>query len=148
MRKIILVLAIAFVGCSQPTDSPIPIGTNTTTTTTTVQNSHNFEGQWNCYDWVVDDITGMTAHRKIILSNQVNGVIDFSLNQYTSGGVLIQMVTNSTALIDSNYFDNPNNPIPEQFKGVLTSDSTLMVYDYDVDGVGAIDTIQVREFKR
>lgn len=147
MRKIILVLAIAFVGCSQPTDSPVPIGTNTTTTIT-VQNSHNFEGQWNCYNWVVDDITGMTAHRKIIFSNQVNGVIDFSLNQYTSGGVLIQMVTNSTALIDSNYFDNPNNPIPEQFKGVLTSDSTLMVYDYDVDGVGVIDTIQVREFKR
>jgi hypothetical protein len=146
MKKIILVLAIAFVGCSQPTDSPVPIGTNTTTTT--VQNSHNFEGQWNCYDWVVDDITGMTAHRKIIFSNQSNGVVDFSLNQYTSGGILIQMITSSPALIDSNYFDNPINPIPEQFKGVLTSDSTLMVYDYDVDGVGAIDTIQVREFKR
>lgn len=147
MRKILLVLAIAFVGCSQPEELPVPIGTSTTPTTT-VQNSHNFEGQWNCYDWVVDDITGMTAHRKIIFSNQVGGLVNFSLNQYTSGGVLIQMITSSPSLIDSSFFDNQNNPIPEQFKGVLTSDSTLMVYDYDTDGSGAIDTIQVKEFKR
>ena len=52
----------------------------------------------------------------------------------------------SAAIVDSNYFDDSFNPIQQSFKGVLTSDTTLMIYHYEVDGIGLIDTFQVKEF--
>lgn len=141
MKKIILVLIIALIGCSQPNNLPEPISTPLTIS---YQQSH-FQGVWNCYDWIVDEITATTHHRKIIFSNTSDNNIFMSLNDYSNSGIMTQLISNSGILIDTNYFDNSSNPNGMMFKGVLTSDSTLMVYQYHISG-NSIDTSQFKQF--
>ena len=143
MKKIIPILIIALFGCSQPNNLPEPISTTTPTATSYQQSS--FEGSWNCYDWIVDEITATTHHRKIIFSNPSNSTMFMSLDDYSNSGIITQLISNSGVLVDSNYFDNQANPNGMMFKGVLTSDSTLMLYQYHVVG-NSIDTSQVKEF--
>ena len=149
MKKIILVLAIAFVGCSQPEDLPIPIDPvdPIVVVTQSVPNSHNFEGTWICEDWLVDEITGAIRKREFIFSDQSDSTVYLRLNNYELNGSVTALITFSIAGIDSNYFYNPAAPQPVKFKGVMTTDSTLMVYEYYTSG-STIDTSQVKEFKR
>jgi hypothetical protein len=145
MKKILLIMAIGLIGCSQPNNSPAPA---LTPNTTPVVNSYSFEGNWDCNHWVVNTATGETHQRRFIISNQVPTSIVMSLNDYNSNGTFNQLITNSNALIDSNYFDDMNNTSQTSFKGVLTTDSTLMVYQYEVNTSGVVDTIQNKEFKK
>jgi hypothetical protein len=121
---------------------------NTLTTPIVNTTTYNFEGVWSCNNWVVDQFNGTTRKRSFIFSNQTLTNMKVSLNQYTSNGSFTQLFTSGNAIVDSNYFDNHTNTIPIQFKGVLTSDTTLMVYEYQQNGLGAIDTIQIKEFIR
>ncbi len=141
MKKIILVLIIALIGCSQPNNLPEPISTPLTIS----YQQSQFQGVWNCYDWIVDEITATTHHRKIIFSNTSDNNIFMSLNDYSNSGIMTQLISNSGILIDTNYFDNYSNPNGMMFKGVLTSDSTLMVYQYHISG-NSIDTSQFKQF--
>jgi len=140
MKKLTLILIITFFGCSQQDDLPSPLTTQTTSYSQTL----NFEGSWNCYNWIVDDITGTTHHRKIMFNGSSSAMF-MSLNDYSNSGVMTQLISNSGVLIDSTYFDNSINPNGMKFKGVLTTDSTLMVYEYHIVG-NSIDTSQVKEF--
>lgn len=140
MKKVILLLATGIIGCSQPNNLPVPISTAQSVSF----QSSGFEGQWNCYDWVVDEITGTTHHRRVIFAESTSGVF-MSLDDYSNSGVMTQLISNSGVLIDSSYFDNSVNPNGMKFKGVLTSDSTLMVYEYHIVG-NSIDTSQIKEF--
>jgi len=144
MKKIILIAAIAFIGCNKAEDSPQPLAkTIVTTPSIAAVTTYDFEGNWDCYDWVVDEISGATHHRRFIFSNQDTNSVSISLNDYFPNGSMIQLISNSGALIDSNYFNESVNPQSIYFKGVMTTDSTLMVYQY----LGS-DTSQVKEFKR
>lgn len=144
MKKVLLVLAIAFVGCSQQDDLPQPVQPVTTSLLTPVSSNENFEGIWDCYDWVVDDITGAVKHRRIMFTGQEDSTAFITMNEYDNG-ISTQIISLSGVLIDSNYFDNPINPNSVKFKGVKTSDSTLMVYQYYPNGL-SVDTSQVKEF--
>jgi hypothetical protein len=140
MKKLILILIITTIGCSQQNDLPEPLTTQSNQTTQVSE----FYGNWNCYDWIVDEITGTTHHRKIMFSSSLQG--DFiSLNDYSNSGVMTQLISNSGVNIDSTYFDNTISPNGIKVKGVLTSDSTLMVYQYHIVG-NSTDTSQVKEF--
>lgn len=159
MKRILLVLAVALtfiVGCTKE-ETPEPIAQSivqkvvpvpTVTPTPIPAQSYNFNGTWDCDNWIVDTGTGMMRKRSFIFSNQTIDIADVSLNQYSSGGVLTQLFTMSSADIDSNYFDNQSNPIQIKFKGVMTTDSTLMVYEYGNNSGGGVDTFQMKEFKR
>ncbi len=142
MKKIILVLAIAFVGCSQDNDLPEPIELDVATVVTS---QYNFEGSWDCYDWIVDDITGAMKHRRFVFSEQDGNDIRVTLNEYDSNGSMTQLLHQSSAFVDSSYFDESINPLGMSFKGVLTTDTTLMVYQYYTSGL-SVDTSQVKEF--
>jgi hypothetical protein len=108
--------------------------------------AYDFNGNWDCYNWVINDMTGETQHRRFILSGQTSTHLSVSLNAYYSNGTFNQLLNGSSAIVDSNYFNDSFNPIQQSFKGVLTSDTTLMIYHYEVDGIGLIDTFQVKEF--
>jgi len=140
MKKVILLLATGIIGCSQPNNLPVPMSTPQSVSF----QSSGFEGQWNCYDWVVDEIIGTTHHRRVIFAESTSGVF-MSLDDYSNSGVMTQLISNSGVLTDSTYFNNSVNPNGMKFKGVLTSDSTLMVYEYHIVG-NSIDTSQVKEF--
>ena len=143
MKKIVLILATVLIGCSQSNDLPEPLILSEVVSST----SFSFEGNWNCYDWVVDEITGEIHRREIIFSNQNGNNIYFSLNDYQNNGSVNQIITISSCDIDSSFFNEDFNPIQKKYKGVMTTDSTLMVYQYLVSQ-NIIDTVQVKEFKK
>ena len=143
MKKIVLILATVLIGCSQSNDLPEPLILSEVVSST----SFSFEGNWNCYDWVVDEITGEIHRREIIFSNQNGNNIYFSLNDYQNNGSVNQIITISSCDIDSSFFNEAFNPIQKKYKGVMTTDSTLMVYQYLVSQ-NIIDTVQVKEFKK
>lgn len=143
MKKILIIIAAVLIGCNpdptpQPLPTPIPSGSTTAT-------SYNFVGNWDCYDWVVDEIMGTTHHRRFIFSNQLDSTVNISLNDYNSSGTLNQMFTMKIAKFDSSYFNHDNNALQINFKGVLTTDTTLMVYQYE-NTSGVIDTVQSKLF--
>ena len=142
MKKTILILATVIIGCSQPNDLPIPIEAASTTTSIAI----NFEGNWNCNDWVVDEIIGTTHRREIIFSGETSSSVEMSLNDYNSSGSMNQLITLSHCNIDSTFFDNQTNPQGTSYKGVLTTDSTLLVYQYTTDAFNVLDTVQYKEF--
>jgi hypothetical protein len=143
MKKILLILAIGLIGCSHPSDSPVPLTAKGGTTSST---SYTFTGNWNCEHWVVDDITGATHRREMIFSGETSSTVDMSLNDYYGVGLFNQLLTLSHCDIDSNYFDNATNPLGTKYKGVMTTDSTLMVHQYEVGPMGIVDTVQSKEF--
>ncbi len=152
---LILLIGLTVLSCTKE-DGVEPIqneGNKTVTPTpnptpTPNGNVYDFNGVWSCDNWIVDEFTGATRKRSFIFSNQTTYSCNISLNQYILNGTFTQIFTNSSADIDSNYFDNHSNTIPVKFKGVLTTDSTSMVYEYNVDGFGTLDTTQIQEFKR
>ncbi len=153
MKKIIIILAVVLTACSkEETPEPIIVSRPSlqvqTTTPPTPPVVYNFEGNWSCDAWIVDHITGATRRRSFIFSNQSTNLVDVSLNQYTNNGTFTQLFTLSTSLVDSSYFDNHSNTVPIQFKGVMTTDSTLMVYEYSNNSSGSVDTVQIKEFIR
>jgi hypothetical protein len=127
-------------------ETPQPVLNSANNTTPQTINNYDFNGNWDCYNWVINDMTGETQHRRFILSGQTSTHLSVSLNAYYSNGTFNQLLNGSSAIVDSNYFDDSFNPIQQSFKGVLTSDTTLMIYHYEVDGIGLIDTFQVKEF--
>ena len=147
MKKIAIILVLAIASCNQQTDLPIPIDEVTTTTITTTTTNEDFTGTWDCFEWVVDEITGATAHKRIMFSNQLENSAYISVNIYYDNGNMNQLISNTGVSLDSNYFDNSINPIDYTFKGVKTSDSTMMVYQYYNSGL-SVDTTQVKEFKK
>ena len=148
MKKILIVLAsVLVIGCSkEETPQPILSSAAIQQTAPPLQNQQlieDFEGEWNCYNWVVNQINGTTAQRQIIFTGQDSNYVGLTMNEFTTSGIMYNMFTEGHTILDSNYFNNTINVIPVNFKGVLTTDSTLMVYEYN-----GMDTIQVKEFKR
>jgi hypothetical protein len=155
MKKILIVLAVAsivLIGCrKEETPTPAVARSQQQTTPTAAApplNVYNFNGTWNCDNWVVDQMTNTTAVRQIIFTNQDTTYVSMSMNEYSSTGSLINMFVHGEAITDSNYFDNPLNVIPLKFKGVMTTDSTMMIYEYRVSASGVVDTTQFKEFKK
>jgi len=152
MKKILYITtALILFSCQKQTDLPTPLGQKIVTPINTTQSfNQNFVGNWNCNTWIVDEITGAT-HRREFLFYEITGSttnMKISLNDYISTTSFNQIITNSNALVDSNYFNNQSNPVPIKFKGHLLTDSTMMVYQYDLDGAGEIDTIQSQIFTK
>jgi len=155
MKKIILILiTLVIFGCKKE-DTPKPVSrTQQTITPQQTQNAVNsiyydFVGTWKCDNWVVDDFTQSTRRRDFIFSNQTSTLFNASLNQYNSSGSNYnQLFSNASTFVDSNYFDMQNTLIGVSYKGVMTTDSTLMVYEYVNGSNGAIDTSRFNEFKR
>ncbi|PHS04977.1 MAG: hypothetical protein COA88_12900 [Kordia sp.] len=146
MKKILIILTVLTLSCTKQ-ETPVAKITNPNSSAPQTMTTYNFNGNWDCYNWVINDMTGQTQHRRFILSGQTNTHLSVSLNAYhPSNGTFNQLLTLSSAIVDSNYFDDSFNPIQQSFKGVLTSDTTLMIYHYEVDGIGLIDTFQVKEF--
>tara|TARA_R100000655_G_scaffold100789_2_gene145408 strand:- start:681 stop:1127 length:447 start_codon:yes stop_codon:yes gene_type:complete len=145
MKKLIIILSVLTLSCAKQ-ETPQPVLNSANNTTPQTINNYDFNGNWDCYNWVINDVTGQTQHRRFILSGQTNTHLSVSLNAYHSNGTFNQLLNGSSAIVDSNYFDDSFNPIQQSFKGVLTSDTTLMIYHYEVDGIGLIDTFQVKEF--
>lgn len=148
MKKIILLLSTALIfSCNKSEDLPKPIQTVNTVITTQSINPE-FIGRWNCHVWLVDEITGATHRREFIFSEIANSTtnLSISLNDYTDSTSFNQMFTMSIAKIDSNFFDNDFNPIPVKFKGYLLTDTTMNVYQYQVDAFGIVDTVQTQLF--
>lgn len=146
MKKILIIIAAVLIGCN-PDPTPQPINPSPTTATTTGVNVYNFVGNWDCYDWVVDETTGITRQRRFIFSNQLDSTMNISLNQYNPDSTFqYQLFSMKIAKHDSNYFNHDNNALQIKFKGVLTTDTTLMVHQYQVDGFGVHDTIQSKLF--
>lgn len=145
MKKLIIILAVLTLSCTKQ-ETPQAKLSNSNTTPYQTMTIYDFNGNWDCYNWVINDITGETQHRRFILSGQTSTHLSVSLNAYYSNGTFNQLLNGSSAIVDSNYFNDSFNPIQQSFKGVLTSDTTLMIYHYEVDGIGLIDTFQVKEF--
>lgn len=154
MKKstIVLLTALLIFSCSKPTNNPTPIIPTPTAVVVAplTKTNTDFIGKWNCYIWVVDEISGTTRRRELLFSERINSTtsLNFSVNAYKSDSTFNQLITGSTALIDSNYFDNPINPAAVKFKGYLLTDSTMNVYQYTVGASGVIDTNQVQIFKK
>ncbi|NQY42947.1 MAG: hypothetical protein HRT87_06380 [Legionellales bacterium] len=145
MKKLIIILSVLTLSCTKQ-ETPQPKLSNSNTTPSQTMATYDFNGNWDCYNWVINDMTGETQHRRFILSGQTSTHLSVSLNAYYSNGTFNQLLNGSSAIVDSNYFNDSFNPIQQSFKGVLTSDTTLMIYHYEVDGIGLIDTFQVKEF--
>jgi len=152
MKKLITLIAvITILGCAKNNPQPQPnIVTIPNTQTTPISNVkspniYQFIGNWNCTDWVVDDITGTTHRREFIfIKNTIDStMLNISLNDYNSNGTYSQLITKSIAYVDSNYFDNPTNPITIKFDGYLINDSTMSISQYDGNTV-----YQTRTFKK
>lgn len=145
MKKLILILAIINFSCTSQDDLPTPQTTQTTTpiaaTINPLANIPNFEGNYNCYDWIVDEITGMTTRQTIMLYNQVDSVVGLSLNSYLSNGSYIQTITGQPTKLDSNYFDTYSNVSGKSWKGFLINDTILRVTRYS----GNVD-FQTKDF--
>lgn len=145
MKKLIIILSVLTLSCTKQ-ETPQAKLSNSNTTPSQTMATYDFNGNWDCYNWVINDMTGQMQHRRFILSGQTSTHLSVSLNAYHSNGTFNQLLTLSSAIVDSNYFNDSFNPIHQSFKGVLTSDTTLMIYHYEVDGIGLIDTFQVKEF--
>lgn len=145
MKKLILILALINFSCTSQDDLPAPQITQTTTpiaaTINPLANIPNFEGNYNCYDWVVDEITGITRRQTIMLSGQVDSLVNLSLNSYLSNGSYIQTITLQPTKLDSNYFDTYSNVAGKTWKGFLINDTILRVTQYS----GNVD-FQTKDF--
>ncbi len=144
-------MASLTIGCAKenqpaPEVAAITPPNNTVTTTVTPQ-IENFEGVWRCGDWVVDNMTGATKVVTLEFRDQDTTHAGLTLKHYNQDGSFIQRFMDESAYLDSNYFDNYGNIIMLMYKGVMTTDSTMMVYEYRPIG-SSIDTFQVKEFKR
>lgn len=151
MKKILIIIsAVLLIGCN-PDPTPQPLPTPTTATTTGV-NVYNFVGNWDCYDWVVDETTGTTRQRRILFSYSNTGPLSYlqmSMNQYNADSTFqYQLFTFVGVLSDTNYFDMEHTGAfgSAPYKGYLMSDTTLMVYQYLEDTPGIIDTFQSKLF--
>ena len=144
----VFAMMLVFISCEKDETLPVPEEVPVVTVNTNNQNTTNpylntFIGNWVCNDWVVDDMSGATRKREILLSYKSETTLNFSLNDYTTSTTFNQLITNSTALLDTSYFINPNNPISDKYKGYLTTDSTLEVSKYD-----GVIIYQTKEFKK
>ena len=141
----LILTVIAFSSCTKQ-DTPEPIFPQTKTQA--VSSSYTFDGKWDCNDWVVDDITGKT-HKRMIIFNQVSLSENYiTLNDYNTPTSYNQLITKEGVQIDNNLFVHSSSLSNVNLKGVMTSDSTLMVYQYLNSLSGVVDTFQVKEFKR
>jgi hypothetical protein len=155
--KYFSLIIVLLLSCSKK-DNPEPIAKRpiTQTVVTTPQNNtvtpgnnYNFEGTWICDNWLVDDFSGMTRKRVYTLSDQTSTLLKATLAQFDANNITsYNIYQNADVFIDSTYFEDFGNLSSYDFKGVLTSDSTLMVYAVLVPVVGPQDTIQVKEFRR
>ncbi len=146
MKKLILILAVTVISCNPQDDLPTPQITQATTpiaaNVNPISNIPNFEGNYNCYDWVASQITGATVRWEILMYNQSNGVVNLSLNQYSNDNQsYIQYINSDDAILDSNYFDIGNNPAQIRLKGFLINDTILRVTQYS----GNVD-FQTKDF--
>lgn len=146
MKKILIIIsAVLLIGCN-PDPTPQPIQpTPTTSTSVLTTSTYDFTGNWDCYDWVVDEITGMTRQRRFIFSSGVFIVNSLSLNSYNADSTFLnQIFTMHAVNIDSNYF---NHSYPSQrYEGELLTDTTLMVHQYIENSFGLHDTVQSKLF--
>tara|TARA_R110001632_G_C11210331_1_gene404280 strand:- start:243 stop:677 length:435 start_codon:yes stop_codon:yes gene_type:complete len=141
MKKLIVILALINFSCNSQDDLPTPQTTTISASTTAISNVVNFYGSYDCYDWVVDEITGTTRRQTIILSNQLDVSISLTLNSYLMNGSYNQSITNSYTQLDSNYFDMEISPSGKSFKGFLINDTILRVTQYS----GNVD-FQTKDF--
>tara|TARA_R110002153_G_scaffold209897_1_gene362480 strand:+ start:1601 stop:2035 length:435 start_codon:yes stop_codon:yes gene_type:complete len=141
MKKLIVILALINFSCNSQDDLPTPQTTTISASTTAILNVVNFEGSYDCYDWVVDEITGTTRRQTIIMSNQLDVSIWLTLNSYLLNGSYNQSITNSYTQLDSNYFDMEISPSGKSFKGFLINDTILRVTQYS----GNVD-FQTKDF--
>jgi len=152
MKKIKYILILAFFNCSPPEDLPTPIQKPIIEEITpTEENKDYFLGSWNCQEWVVDEITGATRKRTLIFSEPINDspyILALTMRSYIDSFSFNELYAKSSTLIDSSYFNNSFNPIDLKFKGNILTDTTMIVYHYDVDALGYIDTLQTQIFTK
>jgi len=148
MKKIILILAIGLTSCSKPTNNPVPIKP-TPTSLTISANTYLFTGEWDCLNWEVNTTTGQSIRRRFVMYNENLTECKSTLSQFNPDSTLNQTIHSHThTLIDTNYFDVTSVLSGLSFKGILTTDTTLLVYQYEVDPFGVVDTIQTKQFKK
>ena len=152
MKKSILFIStlIILFSCSKPSNPPVP--SQTPSATANQINAYNytsdFIGNWDCFDWVVDDITGIERQRRIMFSTDSDSSsINMTMNQYDQFGVFqLQLHILVPVSFDTTYFNITNLMGSAPYKGYLMNDSTMMVYQYEDHPINGIDTFQVDTF--
>lgn len=146
MKKLLFIAVIFLISCTKE-NSPIPVERIASPLTPIVNTTtYDFHGYWSCYNW---QKTTSTIHRYQLLFTVDSIGTKSSLNDYSSLTTHNQLFTLRPTVVDSNFFNIWSTPLGIKFKGIMINDSTLTVYQYDINVVtGVIDTVQVKNFIR
>jgi len=148
MKKLSIIAILTIIISCTKTETPTPetAKISVPTNPNPISTTYNFHGHWSCYNW---QKTPTVTHRYQFLFTTDSISTRASLNDYSSLTSYDQLFTYQIAFVDSNFFNIPYTNLGIKFKGVMINDSTLTVYQYEIDlSTGVVDTFQVKNFIR